>query len=53
MILLYDVQNNLDVHSKSGMCQITHRKGFVLRQSFLFRGVLIAVIVVVFTFLYI
>jgi hypothetical protein len=23
MILSYDVQNNLDVHSKSGMCQIT------------------------------
>lgn len=38
MILSYDVQNNLDVHSKSGMCQITHRKCFVLWQSFHFQG---------------
>lgn len=38
MILSYDVQNNLDVHSMSGMCQITHRKCFVLWQSFHFQG---------------
>lgn len=34
----YDVQINLDVHRKSGMCQITHRKCFVLWQSFHFQG---------------
>lgn len=38
MILSYDVQNNLDVHSESGMCQITHRRCFVLWQSFHFQG---------------
>lgn len=38
MILSHDVQNNLDVHSNSGMCQITHRICFVLRQSFHFQG---------------
>lgn len=38
MILSFDVQNNLDVHNKSGMCQITHRKCFVLWQSFHFQG---------------
>lgn len=38
MILSYDVQNNLDVHSRCGMCQITHRRSFVLWQSFHFQG---------------
>lgn len=52
MILSYDVQNNLDVHSKSGMCQITHSFFLLLLlfsdNHFISKGLAFAVIFISF-----
>lgn len=48
MILSYDVQNNLDVHSKSGMCQITHRSFLFSDNHFISKGLAFAVIFISF-----